>query len=141
MSAPDYPVEGLIGYISFGGTTVGHLIGVELSGDRSVTHYRAMGTYSATTLLRGRRNFEGSARKAFLCGDFLTLFLDDCGTFGGTFFPRYGHCTDGATACGTIAGSLIFTGWRLTGWEAEAEAAKIEELTFAMYAVSRGPWP
>ena len=137
MSTPDYPVEGLIGYINFGGTTVGHLLGVELSGDRSVTHYRAMGTYSATTLLRGRRNFEGSARKAYICGDFLTLFLNDCGTFGGTFFPRYGHCTGGTDACGTIAGSLIFTGWRLTGWEAEAEAAKIEELTFAMYAVTQ----
>ena len=137
MSVPDYPVEGLIGKISYGGTIVGHLLGVELSGDRSVTHYRAMGTYSATTLLRGRRNFEGSARKAFLCGDFLTLFLNDCGTFGGTFYPRYGHCTDGTTACGTIAGTVIFTGWRLTGWEAEAEAAKVEELTFAMYKVTQ----
>ena len=133
----NYPVEGLIGKISFGGTIVGHLLGVELSGDRSVTHYRAMGTYNATTLLRGRRNFEGSARKAFLCGDFLTYFLNDCGTFAGTFYPRYGHCTDGTTACGTIGGSLIFTGWRLTGWEAEAEAAKVEELTFAMYEVAQ----
>jgi len=137
MAVPNYPVEGLIGKISLGGVTIGHLLGVELSGDRSVTHYRAMGTYDATTLLRGRRNYEGSARKAFICGDFLTLFRDNCGTIAGTFYPRYGHCTGGTTACGTIAGSLIFTGWRLTGWEAEAEAAKIEELTFAMYNVSQ----
>lgn len=137
MAAPSYPVEGLIGKISFDGVVVGHLLGVELSGDRSVTHYRAMGTYNTTHLLRGRRNFEGSARKAFICGDFLTKFLNDCGTFAGTFYPRYGHCTDGITACGTIGVKLIFTGWRLTGWEAEAEAAKIEELTFAMYDVTQ----
>lgn len=138
MAVPDYPVEGLVGKISINGTIVGHLLGVELSGDRSVTHYRAMGTYNATSLLRGRRNFEGSARKAFLCGDFLGFFLNDCGTFAGTFYPRYGACTE--SACGTIAGSLVFTGWRLTGWEAEAEAAKIEELTFAMYDVDQGPY-
>ena len=137
MAAPNYPVEGLIGKISLGGTIIGHLLGVELSGDRSVTHYRPMNAYDATTLLRGRRNYEGSARKAFICGDFLTLFRNNCGTIAGTFYPRYGHCTGGTTACGTIAGSLIFTGWRLTGWEAEAEAAKIEELTFAMYNVSQ----
>ena len=137
MAVPNYPTEGLIGKISLGGTVIGHLLGVELSGDRSVTHYRAMGTYDATTLLRGRRNYEGSARKAYICGDFLTLFRDNCGTIAGTFYPRYGHCTGGTTACGTIGGSLIFTGWRLTGWEAEAEAAKIEELTFAMYNISQ----
>ncbi len=133
--APDYPIEGLVGYISINGETVGHLLGVELSGDRSVTHYRAMGTYNTTTLLRGRRNFEGSARKAFICGDFLTMFLNDCGTFAGTFYPRSGACTE--SACGTVTGTLVFTGWRLTGWEAEAEAAKIEELTFAMYDVTQ----
>ena len=135
--AVNYPVEGLVGRISFGGTVVGHLLGVDLSGDRNTTQYRAMGTYETTHILKGRRNFEGSAKKAFLCGDFLTLFLDDCTEFAGSFFPRYGHCIGGGTACGTIAGTIVFKGWRLTGWEAEAEAAKIEEITFDMYNISQ----
>jgi len=135
--AVNYPVEGLVGRISFGGTVVGHLLGVDLSGDRSTTQYRAMGTYATTSILKGRRNFEGSARKAYLCGEFLSLFLDDCSEFAGTFFPRYGHCVGGVTACGTIGGTLVFKSWRLTGWEAEAEAAKIEEITFDMYNVSQ----
>jgi len=135
--AVNYPVEGLVGRISFGGTVVGHLLGVELSGDRSTTQYRAMGTYATTSILKGRRNFEGSARKAFLCGEFLTLFLNDCTEYQGSFFPRYGHCIGGITACGTIAGTIVFKSWRLTGWEAEAEAAKIEEITFDIYNVTQ----
>ena len=135
--AVNYPVEGLVGRISFGGTVVGHLLGVELSGDRSTTQYRAMGTYETTSILKGRRNFEGSARKAFLCGEFLTLFLNDCTEYMGSFFPRYGVCVGGATACGTIAGTIVFKSWRLTGWEAEAEAAKIEEITFDIYNITQ----
>ena len=135
--AVNYPVEGLVGRVYFGGTMVGHLLGVELSGDRNTTQYRAMGTYATTSILKGRRNFEGSAKKAFLCGEFLTLFLNDCTEYTGSFFPRYGHCVGGITACGTIAGTIVFKSWRLTGWEAEAEAAKIEEITFDIYNISQ----
>ena len=136
----NYPVEGLVGRISFGGTVVGHLLGVNLSGDRSTTQYRAMGTINTTSILKGRRNFEGSAKKAYLCGEFLTLFLENCQEYSGSFFPRYGVCGGGATPCGTIAGTIVFKTWNLTGWEAEAEAAKIEEVTFDIYNISQpGP--
>jgi len=135
--AVNYPVEGLHGRISFGGTVIGHLLGVDLSGDRSTTQYRAMGTINTTSILKGRRNFEGSAKKAYICGDFLTLFLDNCTEFQGSFFPRYGMCVGGVTACGTIAGTIVFKSWTMTGWEAEAEAAKIEEIGFDIYNISQ----
>ena len=127
--------EGLIGRVTWGGTVIGHLLGVELSGDRSTTPYRAIGTYNPTQILKGRRNFEGSARHAYLCGDFLSLFRLDCQEFAGSFFPRYGECV--GSACGTIAGTIVFKSWTLTGWEAEAEAAKIEEVTFDLYNVTQ----
>lgn len=128
------PIEGLIGEISVGGTFVGWLMGVSLSASRAVTPIRGMGTYEADCMLKGIVNYEGSFSRAFMCAEFFDIFRDSTTTggaeFAGTFYPR------GTSACGTIAGSLVFTSWALTGWEAESEAAKIVDLDFLLYAVS-----
>jgi len=137
------PIEGLIGWVNLiappgtvgDGTLIGHLLGVELSGDRSQTQFRTMGTYDTAYILKGRRNFEGSARKAFICGDLLDLFRLDCTEFIGSFYPRGGECGV-TTPCGTFSGTIAFKSWRLTGWESEAEAAKIEEVTFDIYNIT-----
>ena len=123
-------IEGLIGQLSLGGTIVGFLTGVTLSGDRAQTQWRAMGTYDATQILKGRRNFEGTARKAYLCGDWLDLFKLDTTEFAATLYPR------GTTACGTIAGSIAIKSWTVTGMETESEAAVLEEIGFDMYQVT-----
>ena len=122
--------EGLIGEISIGGTLVALLTGVEFSGDRSQTPWRAMGTYNPTQILKGRRNFEGTARKAYLCGDWVDLFMVNQTDYAATIYPR------GTAACGTIAGSLAIKSYRLTGMETESEAAVIEEIAFDMFAIT-----
>ena len=123
-------IEGLVGQLSIGGTIVGFLTGVTLTGDRSQTQWRAMGTYDATQILKGRRNFEGTAKKAYLCGDWLDLFKLDTTEFSGTIYPR------GTAACGTIAGSIAIKSWGITGMETESEAAVLEEIAFDMYVVT-----
>ncbi len=134
MATPTCPIEGLIGEISVGGTFVGWLMNVTLNATRAATPIRAMGTFEASCILKGIVNYEGSYGKAYLCADFFDIFRDSVTTggqeFAGTFYPR------GTAACGTIAGSLVFTSWGLTGWEAESEAAKMEDMDFLLYAVS-----
>jgi len=134
MVDPTCPIEGLIGEISVGGTFVGWLMGVTLNATRSVTQIRGMGTFEASCILKGIVNYEGSFKKAYMCATYFDIFRDSVTTGGaeyaGTFYPR------GTAACGTIAGSLVFTSWGLTGWESESEAAKIEEMDFVLYAVS-----
>ena len=122
-------IEGLIGQISIGGTIVGFLTGIDLSGERRQTPWRAMGTYDPTCILKGIRNFEGAARKAYICGDWLDVFLQNLTEYAGTIYPR------GTEGCGTISGTLAFKGWNLRGMETESEAAVIEELAFDIYNV------
>lgn len=128
------PIEGLIGDISVGGTFIGMLTGVTLNGSRDVTQFRAMGTYETSCLLPGIVEYTGSFEKAFMCEGWLDIFRDSSTSggseFAGTFYPR------GTAACGTIAGSLMFTSWGITGWEAESSAAKLENLDFVLYSVS-----
>jgi len=123
-------IEGLVGQISIGGTLIGFLTGVDFSGDRSQTPWRASGSFDPTQILKGRRNYEGTARKAYLCGDWLDLFMVNATDYAATIYPR------GTAACGTIAGSLAIKSYRVTGMETESEAAVIEEISFDMYAVS-----
>lgn len=123
-------IEGLVGQLSLGGTIVGLLTGVTLSGNRSQTPWRAMGTYDATQILKGRRNYEGTARKAYLCGDWLDLFALDKTEFAATLYPR------GTTGCGTIAGSIAIKNWNIAGLETESEAAVLDEIAFDMYQVT-----
>jgi len=132
MSATD-AIEGLIGEISIGGTMIGFLTGIEFSGDRAQTPWRAMGSYDPTQILLGRRNYEGAARKAYLCGDWLDLFMVNDTVYAATIYPR------GTSACGTIAGSMAIKTYSVTGMETESEAAVIEEITFDMYAISTPP--
>lgn len=134
MSTPTCPIEGLVGDISVGGTFVGMLTGVTLSATRDVTEFAAMGTYETDCLLPGRVRYSGSFERGYMCATFFDIFRDSTSTggaeFAGTFYPR------GTAACGTIAGSLMFTTWNLTGWDAESSAAKLESMDFVLYAVS-----
>ena len=131
------PIEGLIGDVSLNGTYIALLTGVTLNATRDVTEFSAMGTYETTCLLPGRVRFAGNFDKGFACASYFDIFRDSSTLggveFAGTFYPR------GTSACGTIAGSLMFTSWALSGWEAESSAAKIESMDFVLYAVSSPP--
>ncbi len=129
--------EGLRGELSIGGTLIALLTGIEFSGDRSQTPWRAMGTFDPTQILKGRRNYEGTARKAYLCGDWLDLFMVNCTDYAATIYPRGRTiCPGTVIACGTIAGSLAIKSYRVTGLETESEAAVIEEIAFDMFAIT-----
>uniref|UniRef100_A0A6M3M8H2 Uncharacterized protein n=1 Tax=viral metagenome TaxID=1070528 RepID=A0A6M3M8H2_9ZZZZ len=130
-------IEGLIGELGIGGTMIAFLTGIEFSGDRAQTPWRAMGSYDPTQILLGRRNYEGAARKAYLCGDWLDNFMVNCTVYSATIYPR-GQTICGTTtpACGFITGSLAIKSYSITGMETESEAAVIEEITFDMYAVT-----
>ncbi len=123
-------IEGLIGELSLGGTMIAFLTGIEFSGDRSQTPWRAMGSFDPTQILKGRRNYEGAARKAYLCGNWLDVFMVNQLDYSATIYPR------GTAACGTIAGSLAIKTYTVTGMETESEAAVIEGITFDMYAIT-----
>ena len=137
MADPTTAIEGLVAELSIGGTLVSLLTGISLSGDRSQTPWRPMGEYDATQILKGRRNFEGTAEKAYVCGDWLDLFLTNCTDYAATIYPRgQTICPGTIAACGTIAGSIAIKSWRLSGMEAESEAAVLEEITFDVYSVT-----
>jgi len=123
-------IEGLIGELSIGGTMIGFLTGIEFSGDRAQTPWRAMGSFDPTQILKGRRNYEGAARRAFMCAEWLDVFMVNDTDYAATIYPR------GTGQCGTIAGSLAIKTYSITGMETESEAAVIEEITFDMYNVT-----
>jgi len=137
MADPTTAIEGLVGELSIGGTIIGLLTGITFSGDRSQTPWRPMGDYDPLQILKGRRNFEGSAEKAYICGDWLDLFKVNCTDYAATIYPRGRTiCPGTVTACGTIAGSIAIKSWRLSGMETESEAAVLSEITFDAYAVT-----
>lgn len=123
-------IEGLVGQLSIGGTLIALLTGVSLKGDRSQTPWRAMATYNATQILKGRRNFDGTAKKAYLCGDWLDTFCLNNTEYAATLYPR------GTAACGTIAGSIAIKSWSISGMEYESQAAVLEEVSFDAYMVT-----
>jgi hypothetical protein len=123
-------IEGLIGQISIGGTLVGFLTGIEFGGDRSQTPWRAMGTYDPTQILKGRRNWDGVVRRAYICGEFVDVFAQNQTEYSCLIYPR------GTAGCGTVQGTIAFKSLRVTGMEHESEAAVVKELAFDMYNVT-----
>jgi len=137
MAASTTAIEGLVAELSIGGTIISLLTGIGLSGDRSQTPWRPMGAYDALQILKGRRNFEGTAEKAYVCGDWLDLFLVNCTDYAATIYPRGQTICPGAeAACGTIAGTIAIKTWRLSGMETESEAAVLSEITFDLFAIT-----
>ena len=137
MATPTTAGEGLVARLYLGGTLQALMTGITLKGDRSQTLWRPMGDYDSLQVLKGRRNFEGTASKAYVCGDWLDLFLLDCWDFSATIYPRGTlTCPGGAATCGTIAGSISIKSWSLSGMVTESEAAVIEEIAFDLYAVT-----
>ncbi len=109
---------------------IAFLTGIEFSSDRAQTPWRAMGSFDPTQILKGRRNYEGAARKAFLCAEWLDVFMQNQLDYSATIYPR------GTGACGTIAGSIAIKSYSISGMETESEAAVITEITFDMYGVT-----
>jgi len=137
MGLPTTAGEGLIAELSVGGTLVTLLTGITLKGDRSQTPWRSMGNYDPEQILKGRRNFEGTASKAYVCGAWLDLFLINCTDYAATIYPRGRTICPGAVAaCGTIGGSIAIKSWTLSGMVTESEAAVISEIAFDVYAVT-----
>jgi len=138
MALPTTAIEGLVAELSIDGTLVTLLTGIGISGDRSQTPWRPMGAYDALQILKGRRNFEGTAEKAYVCGDWLTTFLVNCTDYMATIYPRgQTICPGAVAACGTIAGTIAIKTWRLSGMETESEAAVLTEITFDIFNVSQ----
>ena len=128
--------EGYRAILGMGTSIVGLLVGIDFSGDRAQTPWRPMGTADPTQILKGRRNFEGAARKAYLCGEWLGTFLTNCTDYAATIYPRGTSTCGGGTYCGSFRASISFKGWSISGMEMESEAAVLEELTFDAYAVT-----
>jgi len=123
--------EGYRALLFLDGTLVALLTGVDFRGDRSQTLWRPMGSTNPTQILKGRRNFEGSARKAYFCGDWLGTFLVDCTNYRATMYPSgTAACNSVGGTCGSFSATIAIKSWALTGMEYESEAAIIEEITF-----------
>jgi len=128
--------EGFRAVLGLGTAVVSLLTGVSISGDRSQTPWRPMGSYDPIQILKGRRNFEGAASKAYWCGEWLGTFLANCTDYQATFYPRgTSPCGSGAV-CGSFKATVAIKGWSLSGMETESEAAVIEEITFDAFNVA-----
>lgn len=133
-----YATEGMRAAFATSGGVVGLLTGVEFSGDRAQTPWRPMGSYNPIQILKGRRNFEGAARKAYVCGAWLGTFLANCTEYGATFWPSgSAACNSIGGTCGSFKATIAIKSYRITGMEAESEAIVSEEITFDAYNVAQ----
>ena len=129
---------GLRGELYFDGAIVSLLTGVDLSGDRSQTPWRPMGSYDPTVILKGRRNFEGRAAKAYVCGAWLGTFLTNCSEYRATFYPSgTASCGGIGGTCGSFSATIAIKTWRISGMETETETPVLEEITFDAYNVAQ----
>jgi len=129
---------GLRGELYFNGAMVSLLTGVDFSGDRSQTPWRPMGSYDPTVILKGRRNFEGRAARAYVCGAWLGTFMTNCTEYAATFYPS-GTATCGGIGgtCGSFSATIAIKTWRISGMETETETPVLEEITFDAYLVAQ----
>ncbi len=122
-------MEGMMGSISIGGTAVGKLTGVDFDWSASLKEMAYMGEEETSEVLHGVRKYKGSAKKAYIDNTFLAAFR--AGTeLVGTLYPR------GGTAP-YIAGTLAFSGGKLSGMQMDSEAAVIEDINFIMYNITQ----
>jgi len=128
--------EGYRAILGMGTSIVALLTGIEFSGDRAQTPWRPMGTADVTQILKGRRNFEGAARKAYLCGEWLGTFMKNCTEYQATIYPRGTAACGAGTVCGSFKATISIKSWSLSGMEMESESAIISELTFDAYNVA-----
>lgn len=131
-----YAAEGYRAILGLGTSVVALLTGIEFSGDRAQTPWRPMGTADVHQILKGRRNFEGAARKAYLCGEWLGTFMTNCTEYQATIYPRGTAACGSGTVCGSFSATVAIKSWSLSGMEMESEAAIISEISFDAYNVS-----
>lgn len=123
--------EGLRAVLAFNGGVVALLTGIDFSGSRAQTPFRPMGSYDATQILKGARNFEGAARQGYVCGDWMGSFKTNCTNYAATFYPSgSASCGGIGGTCGSFSATVAIKGYSITGMEMESEAAVIEEITF-----------
>ena len=127
--------EGFRAVLGMGTSIVALLTGIDFSGDRAQTPWRPMGSTDPIQILKGRRNFEGAARKAYVCGEWLGTFLTNCLDYVATIYPRGTATCIGGTTCGSFKATVAIKGWNISGMEMESEAAILTELTFDAYGV------
>ena len=108
------------------------LTGVEIWGDRDQQTLYSIGDSDASKILKGKRNFGGSAKKAYVCGEWLDYFLRDNTTFEFELYPA------GLTGTHVIVANMSLSGYRLEGMETESEAPVLEGITFDLEDVALG---
>ena len=132
-----YASEGMRAQLYLQGTIVALLTGVDFGGSRSQTPFIPMGSHDPTQILKGPRRWEGSARKAYVCGDWLGSFRTNCTDYEATIYPSgSASCGGKGGTCGSFSATIAIKSWTITGMELESEAAIIEEITFDAYAVT-----
>lgn len=128
MPLPTCPIEGLVGEVTLNGTFIGWLMGVRLNGRRVTEQIRTLGTVRSVDVMSGRVDYTGNFRTAYICNDMYDLFESDS-AFSCYLYPR------GTAECGTLRGTVLFTGWSMENWKFESEAAKLDDMDFVIYNV------
>jgi len=116
-----------------GMAVVGNLMGMEFSGVREQAPLWELGDTNPARNLKGGRTFEGAARKAYICGEWLGYFDQDCADFGIEIYPR-GTISDSCV----IVGRMVIKNYRILEMAAESEMAVAEEIRFDLYNVGTG---
>jgi len=131
-------IEGYKAVLVLETSIVSLLTGVNFRCDRSQTPWRPAGSVDPTQILKGRRNCEGGASKAYVCGDWLGTSLTNCTNYRATFYPS-GSATCGGVGgtCGSFSATIAIKSYSLTGMVHESEAAIIAEITFDAYNVAQ----
>jgi len=125
--------EGLLGAMRIGMNVVGYLTGIEFSGTRAQEPVAPFGEHDTTRILLGPRDIEGTARHAYMCGEWLGYFMQDDTEFDIEIYPG-GLFSD---TC-LIAGRMVLKGYRLLEMAAESNMAVLEEIGFDIYRVGTG---
>ena len=133
-----YATEGMRAVLVLDSGVVALLTGIDFSGDRAQTPFRPMGSYNPIQILKGRRNFEGAARKAYVCGEWLGTFLTNCTEYRATIYPSgTAMCGGRGGTCGSFSATIAIKHWNITGMEMESSAAIMTEITFDAYNVAQ----
>jgi hypothetical protein len=125
--------EGFLGVMRIGMAVVGNLTGVSLKGVRGQEHIRALGNDDTDKILKGKRDFEGTARHAYICGEWLDYFKQDCTEFNLEVYPR-GMYSD---TC-VIVARMVIKRYQILEMSAESNMAVIEGIGFDLYNVGTG---
>lgn len=120
------PARGLDATLYVNGTLIGQLTGIEFTCDAEHTPFYPMGSLEPTTILQGKRAYNGRYRRAYVDNAYIDLFVDgtEC---TGSLVPVSGK---------SVVGSMVITAMSFANMTTEESAAVIEEGSFVMYHVT-----